>query len=86
MMRDNDAARVSPVETLENVERNHILRALNETAWVIHGKKAPRRSSASIQARCARAWKNSLSSERRDKSCRVVMTIFTKDRGCGSVA
>jgi formate hydrogenlyase transcriptional activator len=39
MMRGDDGAQVSPVETLENVERNHILRALNETAWVIHGKK-----------------------------------------------
>lgn len=27
------------LDTLENVERNHILRALNETRWVIHGKK-----------------------------------------------
>jgi len=27
------------IETLENVERKHILRALQETAWVIHGKK-----------------------------------------------
>ena len=27
------------VDTLENVERNHIIRALNETNWVIHGKK-----------------------------------------------
>jgi transcriptional regulator with GAF, ATPase, and Fis domain len=39
MLRRDDAAQVSPVETLENVERNHILCALNETAWVIHGKK-----------------------------------------------
>jgi len=39
MMRGDDGAQVSPVETLENVERNHILRALNETGWVIHGKK-----------------------------------------------
>jgi chemotaxis protein methyltransferase CheR len=23
---------------LENVERNHIIRALNETKWVIHGR------------------------------------------------
>ncbi len=29
----------SQLETLENVERQHILRALNETDWVIHGKK-----------------------------------------------
>jgi formate hydrogenlyase transcriptional activator len=27
------------IDTLENVERNHILRALTETRWVIHGKK-----------------------------------------------
>ena len=39
MMRGDEGAQVSPVETLENVERNHILRALNETGWVIHGKK-----------------------------------------------
>jgi formate hydrogenlyase transcriptional activator len=29
----------STIETLENVERNHIIRALQETQWVIHGKK-----------------------------------------------
>jgi transcriptional regulator with GAF, ATPase, and Fis domain len=29
----------SAVDTLENVERRHILRALGETQWVIHGKK-----------------------------------------------
>jgi transcriptional regulator with GAF, ATPase, and Fis domain len=39
MMRPDDGVQVSPVETLENVERNHILRALNETSWVIHGNK-----------------------------------------------
>jgi formate hydrogenlyase transcriptional activator len=33
------AAQKSAVDTLENVERNHILRALNETSWVVHGKK-----------------------------------------------
>lgn len=27
------------IETLENAERNHILRALKETNWVVHGKK-----------------------------------------------
>ena len=26
-------------DTLDNHERNHIMRALNETNWVIHGKK-----------------------------------------------
>ena len=29
----------SIIESLENVERAHIIRALNETNWVIHGKK-----------------------------------------------
>jgi len=29
----------STIETLENVERNHIIRALLQTQWVIHGKK-----------------------------------------------
>ena len=33
------AAEVSAIETLENNERHHILRALAETHWVIHGKK-----------------------------------------------
>jgi formate hydrogenlyase transcriptional activator len=27
------------IDTLENIERHHIVRALNETSWVIHGKK-----------------------------------------------
>jgi formate hydrogenlyase transcriptional activator len=27
------------VDTLENIERSHILRALNQTEWVIHGKR-----------------------------------------------
>jgi formate hydrogenlyase transcriptional activator len=27
------------IDTLENIERHHIVRALNETGWVIHGKK-----------------------------------------------
>jgi transcriptional regulator with GAF, ATPase, and Fis domain len=27
------------IDTLENTERNHIVRALNETNWVIHGRK-----------------------------------------------
>jgi formate hydrogenlyase transcriptional activator len=27
------------IDTLENNERNHIIRALGETSWVIHGKK-----------------------------------------------
>ena len=29
----------STLDTLDNVERNHILRTLSETKWVIHGKK-----------------------------------------------
>jgi DNA-binding NtrC family response regulator len=33
------ATLVSSIDTLENNERNHILRALNQTNWVIHGKK-----------------------------------------------
>jgi transcriptional regulator with GAF, ATPase, and Fis domain len=39
MLRPSGEAQTSPTETLENVERNHILRALQETGWVIHGKK-----------------------------------------------
>jgi len=34
-----DSAESSAIETLESHERNHIVRALNETKWVIHGKK-----------------------------------------------
>jgi formate hydrogenlyase transcriptional activator len=36
---DEAAASPSSIDTLENNERNHILRALAETNWVIHGKK-----------------------------------------------
>jgi formate hydrogenlyase transcriptional activator len=40
LLRANDAVQdSSAIETLENVERAHIMRALNETNWVIHGKK-----------------------------------------------
>jgi formate hydrogenlyase transcriptional activator len=40
MLRADEAADGAPViDTLENVERGHILRALSETHWVIHGKK-----------------------------------------------
>jgi formate hydrogenlyase transcriptional activator len=39
MMRSGETAPESAVDTLENAERNHILRALNETHWVVHGKK-----------------------------------------------
>jgi transcriptional regulator with GAF, ATPase, and Fis domain len=33
------AQEAAAIETLETVERRHIIRALNETGWVIHGKK-----------------------------------------------
>jgi len=36
---DGVAAEVLAIDTLENNERQHILRALAETQWVIHGKK-----------------------------------------------
>jgi len=39
MVRMADATESSSIDTLENVERRHILRALNETGWVIHGRK-----------------------------------------------
>jgi len=39
MTRPAGEALISPIETLENVERNQILRALQKTGWVIHGKK-----------------------------------------------
>jgi formate hydrogenlyase transcriptional activator len=39
MMRSGGAAQESTMDTLENTERNHIIRALKETQWVIHGKK-----------------------------------------------
>ena len=39
----NARLRVPPngtsLDTLDNVGRNHILRTLSETKWVIHGKK-----------------------------------------------
>jgi formate hydrogenlyase transcriptional activator len=35
----DDTPGVSTIDTLENVERHHIVRALHETGWVIHGKK-----------------------------------------------
>jgi formate hydrogenlyase transcriptional activator len=38
-VRSDGAAREFTVDTLDNVERNHIVRALSETNWVIHGKK-----------------------------------------------
>jgi formate hydrogenlyase transcriptional activator len=36
---DDNVAVTSFIDTLENNERQHIMRALNETRWVIHGKK-----------------------------------------------
>jgi formate hydrogenlyase transcriptional activator len=39
MVPSDGAAADSAVDTLENVERSHILRALNETKWVIHGSQ-----------------------------------------------
>jgi formate hydrogenlyase transcriptional activator len=39
ILRSEAAAQEVSVDTLENVERSHIVRALNETNWVIHGKK-----------------------------------------------
>jgi formate hydrogenlyase transcriptional activator len=40
LLRADASAEAAPViDTLENVERNHILRVLAQTKWVIHGKK-----------------------------------------------
>ncbi|HET7005316.1 MAG TPA: sigma 54-interacting transcriptional regulator, partial [Candidatus Binatia bacterium] len=40
MLRSDTAmVQASAIDTLENNERNHIMRALAETRWVIHGKK-----------------------------------------------
>ncbi len=39
MFRAEASPEESMIETLENVERNHIIRALQQTDWVIHGKK-----------------------------------------------
>jgi len=39
MLHAEATAQELSVDTLENVERSHIVRALNETNWVIHGKK-----------------------------------------------
>jgi formate hydrogenlyase transcriptional activator len=40
MLRVDEATEdAAAIDTLENVERQHILRALDETRWVIHGKK-----------------------------------------------
>jgi formate hydrogenlyase transcriptional activator len=39
MIQANDSVQESILDTLENVERSHIVRVLNETHWVIHGHK-----------------------------------------------
>jgi formate hydrogenlyase transcriptional activator len=39
MTRSGAALEDTTIETLETMERNHIIRALNETHWVVHGKK-----------------------------------------------
>ena len=39
LQSETGAAELSTIDTLENNERAHILRALNETNWVVHGKK-----------------------------------------------
>ncbi len=39
MLMTRDAVEATTIDTLENHERHHIMRALNETNWVIHGKK-----------------------------------------------
>ena len=39
LVRANGGSREPTLDTLENLERDHILRALAETHWVIHGKK-----------------------------------------------
>jgi len=39
MVRSDGSAQEPAVDTLENMEHNHIVRALNETKWVIHGKR-----------------------------------------------
>ncbi len=40
MLRADEAVTGSSfIDTLENNERNHIIRALGETRWFIHGKK-----------------------------------------------
>jgi transcriptional regulator with GAF, ATPase, and Fis domain len=39
MARSDPGAQETSLDTLENVERAHILRALADTKWVVHGKK-----------------------------------------------
>jgi formate hydrogenlyase transcriptional activator len=41
LLRSEDSASAagSFIDTLQSNERQHVLRALNETDWVIHGKR-----------------------------------------------
>ena len=39
MTRSGGVIQESAMDTLETTERNHIIRALKETRWVVHGKK-----------------------------------------------
>ena len=39
MTRSGGVVQESAMDTLETTERNHIIRALKETRWVVHGKK-----------------------------------------------
>lgn len=39
MLTARDAVESTTIDTLESHERSHIIRALAETKWVIHGKK-----------------------------------------------
>jgi formate hydrogenlyase transcriptional activator len=39
MLQAKESAQTVSIQALETVERNHILRALDETNWVIHGKR-----------------------------------------------
>jgi formate hydrogenlyase transcriptional activator len=39
VLQSNGAVEESTVDTLESMERSHIVRALKKTNWVIHGKK-----------------------------------------------
>jgi len=39
MLRSDSPVSESAVYTLDQMERNHILSVLNETKWVIHGRK-----------------------------------------------
>ncbi len=39
LRKENSHEELSGIDSLENVERSHIIRALRETGWVIHGKK-----------------------------------------------